>query len=86
MTRFFLFSWMVFVANVSEQNILSEKTRQNQLDLFAEVIATLAGDKPNLKISLQDVKLSIGNAKIALNGEVVFNLIYAAASETKIGA
>ena len=71
------------MVSASEQSELSEEIRQNRLVLFAEIIRALAGDKSNLKVKLQEIKFNIGKAKVELDGEVDFNLVYAEASETK---
>ncbi len=39
---------------------------------FAEIIAELAGDKPNLKVEVQELKFSLGKTKYEINGQVNF--------------
>jgi hypothetical protein len=60
----------------SQSSELREKILQYQPENMAEIIEKLAGNKDNIKISVQEVKFRIGKIKYEVSGEVNFNIIH----------
>ncbi len=60
----------------SQSSDLTEKLSQYQPENMAEIIEKLAGNKDNLKVSVQELKFSIGKTKYEVSGEVNFNIIH----------
>ncbi len=62
--------------SVSEE---SKYTIENASEIgsskLLKIIGKLAGDKPNLKVSFQELKFNRGNTKYVLNGEINFNIL-----------
>lgn len=69
--------------NDSEKSKLTETIRQNNLDSFTRIIDVLSGDKSNIRIIIQEVKVNMGKTKLTLNGEVNFNVIHAEDVESR---
>lgn len=72
--------------NDSEHMEFTKIYPQSSLTTFAKIIEKLSGNKSNIKITLQEVKLNTGKATVTLNGEVNFNIFHAEDSKKETGA
>jgi hypothetical protein len=57
-----------------ESNYTIENTSEMESSKLLKIIGKLAGNKPNLKVSFQELKFNRGNTKYLLNGEINFNI------------
>lgn len=72
----FLLDTFGFVSMATQSDFLRDAlSGYNQRDLAA-IIDRLAGDKDNLRIDLNHVRLSAGNQKFELNGMVSFKIFH----------
>ncbi len=58
-----------------EANYTIDKTSEIGSSKLLKIIGKLAGDKPNLKVSIQELNFNRGNTKYVLNGEINFNIV-----------
>ena len=64
------------MAASTQTSELNEAFAQYKPENFAEIIGKLAGDKANLKIDIQELKLCIRKTRFEINGQISFNVIH----------
>ena len=60
----------------SQTNQLNEALSGYKSDDIAMIIDKLAGDKDNLRVDIQHVKLKVRNQRIELNGSINFKIFH----------
>jgi hypothetical protein len=64
------------MASSTEYSELQQRLAQIKPDNLAEIIDKLAGDKDNLRVDVQSVKLHVGKTAYEVNGVVNFNVLH----------
>ncbi len=65
------------MAAPSQPTEWQQRLSQYKPDKLAEIIDKLAGEKCNLKISIQELKFNYRKTKYAVSGEINFNVVHA---------
>ncbi len=64
-----------FMSVSDESKYTIENSSEIGSSKLLKLIGKLAGDKPNLKVSFQELRFNRGNTKYVLNGEINFNIV-----------
>lgn len=69
------------MVNDDAQSRGKDKVDLNMFGDLLNLVGKLAGDRPNLKLAIQDLKLNLEGTKVTVNGKVNLNIVYSEEAE-----